>query len=142
MVGMAHVWTPDEATRALVLVQPILRDLVADYALLMTAREVRESCRAARGNEGAVSEAEQDAVAAVSIAHDRILELLQELERAGCELCDLDRGVVKFPSPQLGLLGYLVWVLGDQPTVTTWVQVGEPWTARRDVAQLELQRSA
>jgi len=50
----------------------------------------------------------------VSVAAGRITELVDQINRSGAELKDLDMGLVDFPHQREGRIVYLCWMYGEE----------------------------
>ena len=125
-----RLFSPDEATRALPLVQRIVADVAAQAKALseleVAAREADirgdgETLEALAGNRDDVM--------------DRVRELSDELEQVGCYLKDVHTGLVDFPALHEGRVVYLCWRVGE-PSVAYWHEVDAGFAGRRPISEL------
>ena len=127
-------FSEEEANEALAVVAPLVERLVA-------ARErfVREGQRLAEvrgkvsGNGGGLDpENVQQAQGAVEEVAGEIGLLVADLETAGVQVKDLDRGLVDFPArhPESGDLVLLCWHLGEDK-VAYWHGLDEGFAGRK-----------
>ncbi|HVD66623.1 MAG TPA: DUF2203 domain-containing protein [Gaiellaceae bacterium] len=127
-------FSEEEANETLAVVAPLVERLVA-------ARErfVREGQRLAEvrgkvsGNGGGLDpENVQQAQGAVEEVAGEIGLLVADLETAGVQVKDLDRGLVDFPArhPESGDLVLLCWHLGEDK-VAYWHGLDEGFAGRK-----------
>jgi len=127
---MPRLVTYEEASRALPDVERIIRRLrrVRDEALGLRTR--LEGLWAALERE----EASLETIAAEQRRLDALQEefaaLVDELERHGAILRDLDLGLVDFPSLRDGREVYLCWKV-DEPTVEYWHELDAGYRGRQ-----------
>jgi hypothetical protein len=88
-------FTVESANRTLVLVERVVRDIVASYADLMRMRTQRDDLAAKEDSDaGALADFEALMVAKA----DQLHALEQELAAIGCQLKDWSVGLVDFPA--------------------------------------------
>lgn len=120
-----RLFTQEEAQRTLPLVQRIVRDIVAQYRVLVQRqKEYHELLR-----EGP-SERLQEASDRRHEAADCLHEYTSELEAVGCEMKDFEIGLVDFPSVLDGREVYLCWQVGEA-RVQHWHEVDAGYSGRR-----------
>lgn len=113
-----------EANRSLVLVRRIVRDVVDRYRRL---RELHESYQSLDqiGDVAAADKTRQQYV----VTTEHLAALREELEDIGCELKDLEIGLVDFPALRDQREVYLCWKLGEE-TVQYWHEVSGGFSER------------
>ena len=67
---------------------------------------------------------------------DRLARGIQEIERLGIELKDIDEGLIDFPSHHRGRVVYLCWRLGEE-TIGYWHEITTGFAGRRPVSELD-----
>lgn len=125
-----RVFTPDDATRALVLVRPVVRDIVEAYGRLLDLRARREELAIT------IAESAQLEVLREQIERgtERLRELQDELTDIGCELKDWVSGLVDFPALHEGRMVWLCWRLGE-PSVEHWHEWYSGFSGRQPVRE-------
>ena len=113
---MSRLFTLDQAHRALPAVKDALREAVANKATMEQAEaKLREVNHKVMISGGMMVDREQ--VAGFRAQRDRSVEKLQEalqtFEEIGCEVKDLDIGLLDFPTWYRGEIVYLCWRLGE-----------------------------
>ena len=113
---MSRLFTLDQAHRALPAVQDALRQAVTSKATMEQADgTLREINHKVMVSGGMMINREQ--VGAVRAQRDRSIEELkqamQTFENIGCEVKDLDIGLLDFPTLYRGEIVYLCWRLGE-----------------------------
>lgn len=103
-----QMFTRQQANRSLVLVRRILQDAVRGYQVILTLQKRLQ--RLARQGRRAQLEAVQSEY---QTAANRLNAYIEELSRVGCELKDLEIGVVSFPAVHRGQEIRLCWQLGE-----------------------------
>ncbi|MFQ5762432.1 MAG: DUF2203 family protein, partial [Candidatus Bathyarchaeia archaeon] len=115
--ALTRFFTPEEANRLLPRVQRLileLRDIRAS-AGYMDTRELRKT-------------------------EARFHDILEDLQELGCELKDIDLGLVDFPAKRLGKTVSLCWQLGE-PNVAIWHGL-EGYQGRRPIREEEFEASS
>ncbi len=118
----------DEATALLPTLRPLLDRLVRrrrDAAIALLEEEVARNFSAQAGGH--------DPLVAHSEARDTVEALrglIEEIERHGCVVKDIDLGLVDFPALRGGELVNLCWKM-DEPDIRFWHAVDEGFAARR-----------
>ena len=129
-----RLFNEQQANDALEMVAPLVERLVA-----ARGRFVAEGRRLARvkgkvaGNGGGLDPAGvQAAQGAAQVVGNEIGLLVAELESAGVQVKDLDRGLVDFPArhPESGELVLLCWHLGED-RVAFWHGLDEGFAGRK-----------
>ena len=113
---MSRLFTLDQAHRALPAVKDALREAVASRATMQEAEgKLREINRKVTAAGGMMINREH--VGAIRAQRDRSLEKLKEaiqtFEEIGCQVKDLDTGLLDFPTLYRGEIVYLCWRLGE-----------------------------
>lgn len=121
-------FTVESANRALVLVRRIVRDIVDQYAELMTVRDELGRLAGACGVEQKVEALRERADGLAR----RLRALHEELTPVGCELKDWDAGLVDFPARHDGRDVLLCWKLGE-PEVAQWHELDGGFSGRQPV---------
>lgn len=123
-------FTPQEATRSLVLVQKIVTDVVAQYGRMIDLQEELESAQ----GTGALDRTETLQRELVEAAR-RLQGYASELDDIGVELKDWSLGVVDFPCLVDGHEAYLCWRHGEQ-AVEYWHDIGQDPTNRQPIGEI------
>ena len=63
-------------------------------------------------------------------AQDRVSAVIRSIAELGCELKDLDRGMVDFRTLRDGRVVYLCW-LRDEPTIMFWHELEAGFLGRQ-----------
>lgn len=113
-----------EASRSLILVTRIVRDVVERYRRL---RELHKSYQSLDqiGDISAADKTRQQYVATT----EHLAALREELEDIGCELKDFEIGLVDFPALRDQREVYLCWKLGEE-SVQYWHEVSGGFSER------------
>lgn len=100
------IFLKEEAEQMLPLVEAIMKDVVKDFAMLSSLG--KERARLERADKPV--EEIRSRIAHLSMRVERYLEELAEL---GCEIRDLELGIVDFPTYLDAEPAYFCWRLGD-----------------------------
>jgi hypothetical protein len=129
-----RLFSAEEANEALGTVRPLVAQLVAARErFLARSGRLAEVKGKVAGNGGGLDPAE------VQVAQDDVDEeavtigaLLADLEEAGVQVKDLDRGLVDFPAkhPESGDVVLLCWHLGEEQ-VDYWHGLEEGFAGRK-----------
>ena len=92
--------------------------------------------RAATGNGGGVHADTREAEARLQAAVEHLQALAAELEEAGVQLKDLDRGLVDWLAEREGRRVLLCWLQGE-PTVAWWHELATGFAGRQAVVDAE-----
>ena len=125
-------FTADEANALLPTVRPVVERMVAHRRALAVAT-VRHSRIAAKiaGNGGGVDPHEIDRLKAqVDAEAAAVVNCVEELQRLGLLVKDLDEGLVDFPALRRGEKVLLCWRLGEDE-VAYWHTVEGGFAGRR-----------
>ena len=127
-----RTFTPEEANAALAEVRPLVERMVsAREALLDAQRRQAELVARVASNGGGLAPPDVAAVAAeVQQAGAELVAVLEELERFGVQVKDLDRGLVDFPCEHRGRIVLLCWELGEDE-VAYWHGADEGFAGRK-----------
>ena len=127
-----RTFTPDEANAALAEVRPLVERMVAAREVLLDAqRRQAELVARVASNGGGLTPPDVAAVAAeVQQAAAELVAVLEELERVGVQVKDLDRGLVDFPCLHRGRVVLLCWELGEDE-VAYWHGADEGYAGRK-----------
>ena len=129
-----RLFTEEEANDALTVVGPLVERLVAARRRFVAeGQRLAEVRRKVTGNGGGLDPKRVDeAQAAVEGVASEIGLLVAELEEAGVQVKDLDRGLVDFPArhPETGDLVLLCWHLGEE-RVAHWHGLEEGFAGRK-----------
>ena len=129
-----RLFSEDEANDALEVVEPLVERLVAARGRFVSeGRRLAALRRTVAGNGGGLDPARvQEAQDAVEEVASEIGLLVADLEAAGVQVKDLDRGLVDFPArhPESGDLVLLCWHLGED-RVAFWHGLEEGFAGRK-----------
>ena len=121
------IFTLEEAGRALPLVRRIVGDLVEQYRLLQRLEKERKLVgQLGHPEEKRATDARGHAAAA------RLAELIDEVTSIGCDIKDLEKGLVDFPAMHEGRRIELCWMLGEE-RVEWWHETTSGFAGRRRV---------
>ncbi|MBI5758914.1 MAG: DUF2203 domain-containing protein [Planctomycetales bacterium] len=111
-------FTVEKANQALPLVRSIVSDIVKQFQEVNDRKQRLDRIRESRGSGGRsahpmyddeLRQVEDELEADIS----RLQEFVEELDRIGVELKDVNRGLVDFPAMMDGHEVYLCWHLGE-----------------------------
>jgi hypothetical protein len=127
-----RTFTPEEANAALTEVRPLAERMVAARSMLLDAqRRQAELVTRVASNGGGLTPPDVAAAAAeVQQATAELVAVLEELERLGVQVKDLDRGLVDFPCEHRGRVVLLCWELGEDE-VAYWHGADEGYAGRK-----------
>jgi hypothetical protein len=128
----ARYFTPEEANELLAQVRPAAEGLVAHRRALAvaTARRARLTARIS-GNGGDFDPQEpSDVEAQLEREAEAVAHAVEELERIGVQVKDLDRGLVDFPALHDGEEVLLCWQVGEDE-VAYWHGLEEGFAGRK-----------
>ncbi|MGH3036507.1 MAG: DUF2203 domain-containing protein [Gaiellaceae bacterium] len=129
-----RLFTPEEANAVLGRIRPVLERLVEERrALAARVGKLQEAQGIVAGNGGRFDPGRVAALqeeAARSAAE--VAALVEELQHAGVQVKDLDRGLVDFPArhPETGETVLLCFELGE-PAVEHWHDLEEGFAGRK-----------
>jgi hypothetical protein len=133
-MSQMRLFTPEEANATLVRLRPLLERLVEERRALATrAGELQGAQGVVAGNGGRIDAGRiaglQEAVARSAA---EVAALVEELQRVGVQVKDLDRGLVDFPArhPESGETVLLCFELGE-PAVEHWHDLEEGFAGRK-----------
>ena len=129
-----RLFSEEEANGALGVVAPLVERLVAARGRFVAeGRRLADLRRKVAGNGGGLDPSRvQEAQEAVEEVANEIGLLVADLEAAGVQVKDLDRGLVDFPAqhPESGDLVLLCWHLGED-RVAFWHRLEEGYAGRK-----------
>ena len=127
-----RTFTPEEANAALAEVRPLVERMVAAREVLLDAqRRQAELVTRVASNGGGLTPPDVAAAAVeVQQATGELVAVLEELERVGVQVKDLDRGLVDFPCLHRGRVVLLCWELGED-AVAYWHGEDEGYAGRK-----------
>ena len=129
-----RLFSEDEANEALEVVEPLVERLVAARGRFVSeGQRLAQLRRKVAGNGGGLDPSRvQEAQDAVEEVASEISLLVADLEAAGVQVKDLDRGLVDFPArhPESGDLVLLCWHLGED-RVAYWHGLEEGFAGRK-----------
>jgi len=127
-----RIFSLEEAERTLPLVRRILSDLQGEYDVWRHAMADYELLAAgARADTGETPEL-VSARNVVTVAADRVNELLLELEGIGCVFKGIDEGLVDFYALRDDRLVFLCWRLGEE-RISHWHEVDSGFAGRQEI---------
>lgn len=127
---MEKLFTVESATRATVLVRPIVRDILAK---MKQAQSLHEEAKRDR-EEGIMPETE--ILLKLRLAEKFLNEIeyhMKELASVGVLLKDLELGCVDFPCMIEGEMAYLCWVPQERE-VQFWHRISETFSGRKSLS--------
>jgi hypothetical protein len=127
-----RAFTPEEANAALAEVRPLVERMVAARRVLLDAqrRQAELVARVASNGGGLTPPDVAAAAAEVQQSTAELVAVLEELERLGVQVKDLDRGLVDFPCVHRGRVVLLCWELGEDE-VAFWHGADEGYAGRK-----------
>jgi hypothetical protein len=129
-----RLFSEDEANEALEVVEPLVERLVAARGRFVSeGQRLAQLRRNVAGNGGGLDPSRvQEAQDAVEEVANEMGLLVADLEAAGVQVKDLDRGLVDFPArhPESGDLVLLCWHLGED-RVAYWHGLEEGFAGRK-----------
>ena len=133
-MSQMRLFTPEEANAELARLRPLLERLVEERrALAGLAAELQAAQGVVSGNGGRIDPGRVGGLQeAASRSAAEVAALVEELQRAGVQVKDLDRGLVDFPArhPGSGETVLLCFELGE-PTVEHWHGLEEGFAGRK-----------
>jgi hypothetical protein len=127
------VFRLDEAIALLPTVRPMVVALVdkrRDLAIkLLEADTAARMSSDANGAQRAATQATQ-----AEELHAQVLALIDEVQKHGCIVKDLDLGLVDFPALRGGQLINLCWKM-DEKTISFWHGMDEGFSHRKSIAR-------
>lgn len=127
-----RTFTPEEANTALAEVRPLVERMVSARSALLEAqhRQAELVARVASNGGGLAPPDVAAAATEVQQATAELVAVLDELERLGVQVKDLDRGLVDFPCLHRGRFVLLCWELGEDE-VAYWHGTDEGYAGRK-----------
>ncbi len=124
-------WTMEEANRALPYLNEILSVLVEQnqHADLACQSLIELEQRIAGNGHGKKHELEYRR-GRLNDARNKMQSGIEQIHRLGCQVKDLDLGLIDFPSRKDGQVVLLCWQLGE-PAVLYWHGSDEGFASRR-----------
>jgi hypothetical protein len=125
-------FTPEEANAALAEVRPVAEELVEHRrAMAAAAAERAHLVQQIAGNGGDFDPQEPRALQERFVeAGEAVARCVQQLERLGVQVKDLDRGLVDFPALRKGEEVLLCWEVGESE-IAFWHGVEEGFAGRK-----------
>jgi hypothetical protein len=119
-------FTLEQAHRALPLVRRIVADIVDQHARVLALQTQDDP------SHDDAEDREIELNADASQALERLREFVQELTAVGCDLKDLERGLVDFPCMHEGREVCLCWHLGEE-RIDFWHEVEAGFAGRQPI---------
>ena len=133
-MSQMRLFTPEEANAELTRLRPLLERVVEEHRSLgASAAELQAAQQVVAGNGGRIDSARVAALQeAASRAAAEVAALVEELQGAGVQVKDLDRGLIDFPArhPESGETVLLCFELGE-PAVEHWHDLEEGFAGRK-----------
>jgi hypothetical protein len=133
-MSQMRLFTPEEANDTLPRLRPLLERLVEERrALVERAGELQAAQEVVTGNGGRVDAGRMAGLQeAVARSAAEVAALVEELQGAGVQVKDLDRGLIDFPArhPESGETVLLCFELGE-PGVEHWHDLEEGFAGRK-----------
>jgi hypothetical protein len=119
---MPHYFSREEAEALLPQISRILRQLQVSYRELRQTEELLHGLHMqAKGNGHDLNDRIFTLQQAMTVQRERLSQLIGEVEELGCEIKDLDMGLIDFLSLRHGEEVYLCWRLGeDEHHINFW----------------------
>jgi len=132
-ISTVKVFRLEEANALLPVVRPKLVTLVdkrRDLAIkLLEADTAARMASDAGGAQRAATQARQ-----AEELHAEVLALIDEVQKHGCVVKDLDLGLVDFPALRGGQLVNLCWKM-DEPQIAFWHAMDEGFSSRKSISR-------
>jgi hypothetical protein len=125
-----RIFTADEANRTIPLVLRIVTDIVSDYKQVASMAEEYKELRRLPNRDEFAEERLNHLKKGMADLSDQIDGFVHELTEIGCEMKDLEAGLVDFPAEMEGRRVYLCWKL-DEDRVDHWHEVSEGFRGRK-----------
>jgi hypothetical protein len=126
----SRTFTVREANQTLPLVRRITEDIARDYAELSACASEYKRLRAEQERDETLEERLNELKHRMGSLSDQIDEFVHELTEIGCEMKDLEKGLVDFPSRMDGRLVFLCWCHGEEQ-VEHWHELTGGFAGRR-----------
>jgi len=125
-------FTPEEANAALAEVRPLVEQMVDRRRAHVEALERQEELEGhIRGNGGGIPPAElAESAAEVERLERELAHAVDELDRLGVQVKDIDEGLVDFPALRRGETVLLCWQLGEDE-IAYWHTLDGGFAGRR-----------
>ena len=133
-----RVFTIEEATRTLPLVERVVRDIVAAKKAIGSLHEAHQKQAGVQTDESGGDPGPSAGPGSQAIEvriEDQVREIdgcLREFESIGCQCTDFRLGLVDFPALLDGRVVYLCWKLGESE-IAHWHEVDGGFSGRRPV---------
>jgi hypothetical protein len=132
---MPTYFTHAEAERLMTLVRTLIEQLQNLYHDQIAAEgEVNNISRNIMLSGGMIPPRQR--LADLKLQHERLIEqaeaLLDQIRGFGCEVKDLERGLVDFPTLYKGQMVYLCWMLGEE-RIAYWHTPQDGFRGRRPI---------
>jgi hypothetical protein len=125
------IWSAEEANRALPQLREILSVLIEQNKLADLAREALLDLEERVRGDGAGMERELEyRRARLREAVAKVRQGVEQVERMGCQVKDLETGLVDFPGVVEGRQVLLCWQMGE-PAVLYWHDEDKGFATRR-----------
>jgi len=133
-MSQMRLFTPEEANAELTRLRPLLERVVEEHRELgSSVAELQAAQQVVAGNGGRIDSARVAGLQeAVSRSAAEVAGLVEELQGAGVQVKDLDRGLIDFPArhPGSGETVLLCFELGE-PAVEHWHDLEEGFAGRK-----------
>jgi hypothetical protein len=129
-MALPKIFTLEEATSQMVVVRECVRQIQADKHRADEAREAYEELDTAhaRGNG---YDMKREVLATQIIDNMKAIQAgFGKLKEIGCELKDIEMGLIDFPSIRDGQLINLCWMI-DEETIGFWHSLDSGFASRR-----------
>jgi len=133
-MSQMRLFTPEEANAELTRLRPLLERVVEEHRELgRSAAELQAAQQLVAGNGGRIDSPRVAGLQeAVSRSAAEVAGLVEELQGAGVQVKDLERGLIDFPArhPGSGETVLLCFELGE-PAVEHWHDLEEGFAGRK-----------
>ncbi len=132
-----RIFTLAEAREMLPRIEQLLLDIQRSKRKFDQVQALRDSIRRSTGADGGAVDTNAPALTerARALAND-IRQQIEELNAAGVQVKDVDRGLVDWVAMREGRQVYLCWQRGE-PTVDWWHEIADGFPGRRRVQPQE-----
>lgn len=125
-----RIFTVEEANRTLPLVRRVVEDIVSGYAEIGRMAGDYKALRGRRDRTPDHEERLNDLKRSMASASSAIDGFVAELSEIGCEMKDLESGLVDFPSEMDDRPVFLCWCRGED-RVDHWHETTEGFPGRK-----------
>jgi hypothetical protein len=126
----SRIFSVDEANQTIPLVSRIAEDIIRDYRGLRERSERYRELRAEQVRDEGLEERLNHLKREMGALQDQIDDFVRELAEIGCEMKDLELGLVDFPAEMDGRRVFLCWQPGEE-RIEYWHEVTDGYRGRQ-----------